>query len=439
MKRHLLFLLCTVAGFACKETPPGPTLVPTIQLAFEDASCTEAWLKVTTTEIPTTVRLLRDGERVSEVRLLTSDSLILNEGLLPRHNYAYQLQKLANDSTIIEASPSVQVTTMDTTSHACSFSMDTLGVNLSILHDIAFINDTLAYAVGEISVLDSIGQLVNPPYNIARWNGRKWEFMRRLWDCRLYYPNCGPSEFFLFNPIRSIAAFSPNDIWIAAGTAQHFDGTRWTEYPGVQGVGTAYKIWGDNPNNLFFVGYGGFIARYTGTTWQRVESGVTITLNDVWGGSNRWLENNIVLIAASEKYTFSEKRILRIKAPAVLDTLSWPMQDRPIQSLWFDTRSNLYACGSGVFVLKNATWKRFTSLPSIYTNCIRGNAENDIWVVGDFGTVSHFNGMSWYTYPSMTFSGILHSVAVKGKRLIAVGEISSGQGTRAVVVRGQRN
>ncbi|MEO8166984.1 MAG: hypothetical protein ABI623_01965, partial [bacterium] len=278
MKTYLPLFLCIVVGFAClhlacKETPPEPPPPSTIQLSFEDASCTEAWLKVHTTETPATLRLLRDNQRVANLRLLTSDSLILDEGLFPQRTYAYQLQKLGTDSTVAETCATLRVTTMDTTSHNWVFSVDTLGTNLSILFDIAMINDSLAYATGIISVLDSTGQLINPPFNIAKWNGQTWEFMRRLWDCRLYFPNCGPTQFFLFDPIRSIMAFGPNDIWVAAGTAQHFDGNRWTEFAGVQGVGTAYKMWGTSSSDLWFVGYGGFVCHFNGGGWQQIQTG----------------------------------------------------------------------------------------------------------------------------------------------------------------------
>ena len=62
MKKHILFCLCIVVALSCKETPPEPSKQPTLSLNAEDASCTEAWLKLSTTEPPATVRLQRDGQ-----------------------------------------------------------------------------------------------------------------------------------------------------------------------------------------------------------------------------------------------------------------------------------------------------------------------------------------------------------------------------------------
>ncbi len=96
MKKYVLVPFCLILGFSCKKEPPvEPPSEPTITLKAEDASCTEAWLKVTTTETHATVRLLRDNQRISDLRLLTSDSLLFDEGLFPNHTYTYQLQKLA--------------------------------------------------------------------------------------------------------------------------------------------------------------------------------------------------------------------------------------------------------------------------------------------------------------------------------------------------------
>ena len=39
---------------------------------------------------------------------------------------------------------------------------------------VTIVNDTLAYAVGEVFTIDSAGQESNPAYNLARWNGTSW-------------------------------------------------------------------------------------------------------------------------------------------------------------------------------------------------------------------------------------------------------------------------
>jgi len=62
---------------------------------------------------------------------------------------------------------------MDTTSHDFRWEIYTLGdgTGSSCLYDVAIINETLAYAVGEIYRNDTT-------FNVAKWNGKERELMR---------------------------------------------------------------------------------------------------------------------------------------------------------------------------------------------------------------------------------------------------------------------
>lgn len=108
---------------------------------------------------------------------------------------------------------------IDTTSHNFSWQIDTLGDGRnSILYDVAIINDTLAYAVGEIYLRDSTGQIDPTPYNLAKRNGRSWS-PRRV--TVLFRAN-------LITPILyGVTTFSASDIWLAGGMTIHGDGLNW--------------------------------------------------------------------------------------------------------------------------------------------------------------------------------------------------------------------
>jgi hypothetical protein len=66
--------------------------------------------------------------------------------------------------------------TADTTSHNYTWQLELLGngAGSGVFYDVAIINDTLAYAVGELYMKDSLGQDDPHAYNVARWNGRQW-------------------------------------------------------------------------------------------------------------------------------------------------------------------------------------------------------------------------------------------------------------------------
>ena len=264
----VLELMAVLTGFmSCKKDEPVQPHEASVQLALEDVSCTEAWLKVSLTDgaEPRTVALQQDGQRVLTVHMGNTDSLCVIEGLLPRHTYSFVAQRL-RDSTVIDASSAVQATMMDTTSHNFHFQIDTLGVTSSTLYDVAIINDTLAYAVGELYLRDSTGQVDPIAYSIAIWDGSTWQMRRLFYD--------GNN---LTAPIRGVYAFGAMDVWLAAGSVFHWNGV------GLQAElsfsrltlpspdGTVEKLWGSPDRRLFCVGNAGTIVEYDGS-WQRVES-----------------------------------------------------------------------------------------------------------------------------------------------------------------------
>jgi len=434
--------LCAIAflllSFSCNTTdpPPPPQYVRSIELSAEDASCTEAWLRVRITDgsqPPFDIRLTRDDQTLQTYRLSTPDSLLLDEGLLPNQEYTYKAYRLAaallTDSTTLQS-----VTTMDTSSSNWVFDPPVLlgDGSSSVLYDVAIINDTLAYAVGEIYKRDSLGNWDPWPYNLVKWDGNTWE-LKRVTVTHRGSP--------IMPPLNAIFAFSATDIWLSSGVPIHGNGINWTQYHlfdmGIltQNDGSINKIWG-SASDLWFVGNRGTIVhRSTSGTWRRIESGTTVTLNDVWGGSNRWVGENVVLVAAGNKYTAGETKLVRINPNGTLDTLSWPSPIRTRQSIWFNRHAKAYTCGSGVFSNNGKGWRLADNIPAIYTNSIRGNGDNDVVVGGDFGLFGHFNGLGWQVYSEVALSGgNYEAVDVRNNMVMAVGWV----GSRGVAVRGTR-
>jgi len=74
-------------------------------------------------------------------------------------------------------------------------------------------------------------------------------------------------------------------------------------------------------------------------------------------------------------------------------------------------------------------------LPLYYSEGIRGNDANDVFVVGDFGLCGHYNGSTWKSYSEVGLTdGIYYAVSSKSNFVVAVGQA----GTRAIAIRGYR-
>jgi hypothetical protein len=425
-------------GFCLSCNPadsPPPVVTRVMTLQALDASCTEAWLKASTTATPATVRLLRDGQRVFDLQLLASDSLLIDEGLLPNHRYTYQLQKLGNDSNVVETSTSVQLTTMDTTSHEFSWQIDTLGVTSSTLYDVAIINDTLAYAVGEMYLNDSTGQIDPILYNLAVWNGQFWHIQR------IPVPLCPNGSGYF--PLRAISAFGSNDIWMTGGGEMiHWDGTMFhgdcSMNPLLQGG--LNKIWGTSASNLYAVGNGGTIIHYNGSTWAAVESGTTLPIMDVYGARDNQSGQYEILCVAEAFGNAGGSKILSLQNNTAREVTTTGLESEGVEGIWFIPNREYISVGQGVWrSLRSGagTWYLDDRLPRIGTTSISGQGFNDIVVCGAYFLLAQYNGFSWQTYFPIT-GGALGAVDMKNNLLFAVGFLGNGIDDRAIIIRGRR-
>lgn len=78
----------------------------------------------------------------------------------------------------------------------------------------------------------------------------------------------------------SILALSSADIWLEAGI--HWNGTSYVCKPmSMTFPSYVIKMWGTSSSDIYVVVNGGLIARYSGTSWSKIESGTITTINDM--------------------------------------------------------------------------------------------------------------------------------------------------------------
>ncbi|MBA4311042.1 MAG: hypothetical protein C0417_00245, partial [Chlorobiaceae bacterium] len=300
-------------SFSCKETPPEPGngIVNNGMLIVEDVGVTDAVIRLrvprgfksrsvilkrlpaeqagdTTTIFHSPLSPATGGQATHHFLI---DTLIIDEGLLPKHSYRYALT--VNNFLNLQERSYADVVTMDTTSHEFTWQIDTLGDgHSSALYDVAILNDTLAYAVGEIKKKDSTGNYEYQPYNVARWDGKQWQLLKL--EFPLYNYDCTVAGY-LASKTTTIFGFNPNSILISdGGSVAKWDGATLTQYPCILNWitnGELLKIWGRSENDFYVVGRNGTILQYYFGTWQKLESGTDVNLTDVWGspdGSVVW-------------------------------------------------------------------------------------------------------------------------------------------------------
>ncbi len=389
-----------------------------------DASCTEAWIQVTG-EIGKEILLTRDDREVKRFTLRSSPTEVMDDTLEPSKTYTYYAIRSDNG----ERSNAAAITTLDTTSDNISWQTYLLGqgAGSSFLADVAIINDTMAYAVGEIYRNDTT-------FNAARWNGQTWELKRLL------YIYAGSP---IYSSVTWIYAIDANDIWY--GNHVHWNGQSFNNIDIADvifyGIGSS-KMWGDSNGDLCIVGRNGTIAHSLnhGSTWTKIESGTTLPFQDIWGSGGE------ILAIASDKFGMGGKYLVTISG----NTATQVSTDIPtaisFSSLWFVSGRRYYLAGNGVYTkrsLSDSSWQRDGVNAQITDYCysVRGNGLNDVVIVCENGTIVHFNGKNWKThgYAGQAPGDRLQSVSVKGNLIIAVGtKYVDGMTDRALVCVGRR-
>ena len=432
MKRVVVGFLVIILSLlikSCDTTDPPDN--KSLLLKLEDVSCTEAWIKLTTTnlQLPTTITLEQNNQTRSTINLDKSDTLLYIDSLLPNQTYSF----VASHSGLSGISSNeLSVTTLDTTSHEFTFQTWTFGEHSSsVLYDVAIISENNIWAVGEIYMNDSLGQPDPTFYNAAHWNGQNWELKRIFYGGGIW-------------TIRTIFSFNANDIWFSAFVK--YDGQNFTELPipPILMGWTINKIWGSSSSNLYAVGNNGNIAWYNGSQWTKIESGTDVNLTDIYGtpdGDEVWTcgwnntDGHTVLI-----------RIVNVQSEIIFD--SFNPNNLPynsfISSLWTNGKLYFWLTGVSDGAVKHSFLNRsFTKKESFGLQYapyrIRGTDLNNISLVGSAAMLWHYNGYSWKWYEELlNLDDRLRSMDMKGNFIVAVGYRYESLQPPAVIIMGRQ-
>ena len=252
--------------------------------------------------------------------------------------------------------PTVPPSGSDTTSHNWAFQSFMLGGgNSSALNGVAIINDSLAYTVGEIYSNDSTGQSDQLPYNLAKWDGNQWRLLR------VTVPFRGVN---ITPPLYGIFAFSADQIWIVGDVAIYGNESNWTTYDIRLITGDdsldAIKCWGSSADNMYFVGLGGTLVHYSGNTWQKIETGTALNINDIWGDYNSSLGQYEIFCVASDVLVKAGIRVFKIYNNSVQNINTEGIAAGNLSCVWFKSKSQYYVAGAGIYQTSNlsdSSWR----------------------------------------------------------------------------------
>ncbi len=432
--------LLILSGLCCKDEPTKP-YDTTFSLTTEDVSCTEAWLHlhVGADITPRTVELKRDSITLFTKTISATETIVLDSNLTPNHMYLYQARLLdfaSGGQGIINTSALLPVLTLDSTSHAINWIVDTLGAQ-GVIRDVWVFSRDNAWVVGEIKIKDSTGKIDDAnPYNAARWDGNNWQIIK--------IPTATFGGSTVSSSIYTIFAFSESNIWTfsIAGSYSHWDGTTWTTQYVAERSGGGNRLWGTSSSNLYLVGTNGSITRYNGTSWTRMTSNTTVDLEDIYGlnANHIWATGTMDDYSRSVILSFDGSNWATIYDDALLP----PAERYAFSAIWTINEKRLYLAGisgTGVMDVLTGKYKKINTPATFIIYDLNATSVADIFTTGANDEVTHFNGSTIVLYNIEGPNNIdvsWRSVKVMKDFVLIGGDYYFGYNTAPLVLRGYR-
>ena len=438
-----VLIISSLILLSCKkDNPVPPEEQPQVSLSLEDVSCTEAWIKLSTSNmaLPANVELLKNDSLINTINLVSADTILYTDSLLPNQTYSFHTIIQPYNHTDAVTSASISVTTMDTTPHNFTWQTFTFGdpsAGGSGLEGVAIIDENNIWAVGEIYLLDSVGVPDPHAYNVIHWDGNQWEVKR------VYFPTvCGSTSQTSY-PAKAIFAFDDGQIWISSSgdkIAILQNGVQINKFC-LPWSFSISKIWGASSNDLYIVGSNGNIAHYRNGQWSSIESGTDLNINDIWGSYEQNTNEKVIIAVGGNILESNERIILQITDDdRAIEISNEGTISYPLAAVWFQGKSKLFTAGSGLYTkIYNEDIQQQITVPNYFIYSLRGDELNDIIICGGVGYIGHFNGISWINYLDNALPqipGNYYSCAIKGNIVCAVAATID---QKAIAVIGTRN
>lgn len=431
----IVIVLLLSLGINCHDTGTNPPVdMSKIKLTLMDVAVREVYLNIHLASplSKQTVAIQRNGITLLSFVAVT-DTTIADTGLVSNTGYIYQALRQVGGTTDVKSNE-VQINTLTPTSHSFTWQTFVLGGgDDSWLRDVTAINQDNIWAVGWISVRDSSGQVDPNPYNAIHWNGQDSPMIRiptKIWNTTSY----------ITGELKAIFSISSSYIIVSTGgQVIWYNGREWggdeflfTDINDTT-FGSLTRFAGFNQFRIWGVGDKGNIFFYGGNNWQRIVIDLTTPINDICGIVNTINQKEEVYCAVSDIFKFNDRKILKIVDDKI-DTIAWDANKDVVLSVWTNRGFPFYVGGGlGLYENKTGTWKKIDLGIPIYPSCIRGTGLNNIFVVGSFGIVAHYNGIDWKIIPDV-YNAAYNTVAVKGNVVAVVGS----QNGKAILTIGKK-
>jgi hypothetical protein len=299
-----------------------------------------------------------------------------------------------------------------------TYRLGKIDIEASFIRDIFALNDTDVWAVGCFNteaVEDSLGFALKY-FNAAHWDGRTWE-LKNISSERYPIGWIGSGER-RFVELYSIWVFGHNDLvaYSKNGMLQWYDekSTKWgydqnthiweyikywaQPFPSGTSRGYANKMWATSKDDIYLCGDFSSLTHIKKGEFIGIPTDNSVRLNDIYGDRNGdvWTGGYSTMDFSKTLMRVSGDRVTELE---VIDALG---NDAPGHTIYISGDTLYIFVGNAIMIqaIDNPLHYRYTSTTDSwdfmgFIQSIRGRGNNDVFAVGDYGTIIHYNGKSW--------------------------------------------
>lgn len=217
-----------------------------------------------------------------------------------------------------------------------------------------------------------------------------------------------------------------------------FDGSQWKEQTIVRGR-SLYSISGSAPNNIWTCGIEGTLYHFDGTRWSRDSVIISIPPDASFLLWDIKVKNSSEAYMIGNAHQNSLARTIRYFFAR--QGSRWNVVDSFVvepgkyeamfgeNGLWISPEGYLFSFGPHIFRWTGSSWRKvyetFDALRKM-----AGTSESNVFAVGDFGKILHYNGSDWYEFKELRNpNAVYSSVWTDGKEVFVVGFFNDGSKT----------
>ncbi len=418
MKKIIMLIVLIVMLNSCDTIEPCSEKGKEISIRVLEVGVQEAYLHFRN-ESPLEcgeIVISREGVEIAKFPSEVVDSVIVDTGLVGGESYRYlAIEKKGDEAE--EISGGTILKTMLPTSHEIEWKTYYFGnCGGSDFSDVAILDDENIWVVGE---MDSCCNGKYELYNLLKWDGVSW----KVEGVKTY--TCYPRK--VVTPFSCIELSTEKEVFISGNTSLlKWGNSEWSilahfyddPVDVFHSQVTSMEYLEDDEIYLGSVNDGS-IYHYEKGKWDKYKGeGLEGGISDIYSYVDSKSGERRVLVGMTQVLSKSTRGIFEVNNDE-LTCLEWDGNLR-VSSIWSKNGYPIYACGDGVYVNRGKGWKEIEGLPLLYSTSIKGNASNNIFVVGGFGYIAHYNGVDWKVV-NETESFNIMEVEVKNKLVVAVG------------------